>query len=104
MGAQWYQPGAPAGISDATLSGWALGDASFVAELQKGTPQRWIKNCHGAREAKIVDPRVSVINIAHTEFIAMKIDIFQFLFVQKLNRLISIRLLLLVLGTFVAFF
>jgi putative transposase len=32
-----------AGLTDATLKGWALGDAAFLAEIQKQTPRRLAK-------------------------------------------------------------
>jgi putative transposase len=39
-------------ISDATLSGWALGDANFVVELQKRTSRRLTKKLPGRPRSK----------------------------------------------------
>jgi putative transposase len=34
-------------LTDATLKGWALGDAEFISELQKSTSRRLIKSRSG---------------------------------------------------------
>ena len=36
-----------AALTDSALSGWALGEADFVADLQKRTPRRVTKNVAG---------------------------------------------------------
>jgi putative transposase len=42
-------------LTDATLKGWALGDAAFVQELQKATPRRLTKGQAG-RPSRVVAP------------------------------------------------
>jgi putative transposase len=40
-------PGQQAALTDSALSGWALGDADFVADLQKRTQRRLTKGNAG---------------------------------------------------------
>lgn len=40
-------PGQQLALTDAVLSGWALGDAAFIANLQKKTARRLVKNLPG---------------------------------------------------------
>jgi putative transposase len=40
-------PGQKQALTDATLKGWALGDAAFVQDLQKNTPRRLSKSQAG---------------------------------------------------------
>ncbi|MCY1384800.1 hypothetical protein D9M69_730980 [compost metagenome] len=42
-------------ITDATLHGWAMGDADFVADLQKRTPRRIVRSRPGR---PVTTPRV----------------------------------------------
>jgi putative transposase len=43
-------------LTDATLKGWALGDASFVQELQKATPRRLTKGQAGRPSRAAAQP------------------------------------------------
>jgi putative transposase len=43
-------------LTDATLSGWALGDARFVADLQTQTDRRLVKTKAGRPSSKGVKP------------------------------------------------
>jgi putative transposase len=58
--AQLVQAGADASqlsvMTDATLKGWALGDAAFVQALQKDSPRRLVKGRAGRPARALVKP------------------------------------------------